>query len=92
MIHCTVYSFQFVNRNHVDTNNMFLFTGKQTDKQLVEEYLNSKYCMSHLYYTTKGKGVRCRVRGEGTTVDCRQPTVLGLIIVSFILYESAPDP
>lgn len=35
--------------NHVDTNKMFLFTGKQTDKQLVEEYLYSKYVLLVLY-------------------------------------------
>lgn len=69
---------------------MVLFTGKQSDKQLIEEYLIVS--MSHLYNTTNAEGVRCRVQGEGTTVDRRQPTVLGLIIVSFILYESAPDP
>lgn len=50
MIHCTVYGFLSEKINHEDTNNMFLFTGKQTDKQLVEEYLYSKYVSLVLYY------------------------------------------
>lgn len=50
MIYCTVYGFHCEKRNHVDTNYMFLFTGKQTDKQLVEEYLHSKYDLLVLYH------------------------------------------
>lgn len=45
-----MYGFQSEKRNHLDTNNMFLFTGKQTDKQLVEEYLYSKYDLLVLYH------------------------------------------